>query len=71
MQLCCVINSVACYMFRPPIVATPEDDQNKWPNHVGGYDSEVCHHRCAFKLYGGVNSVKKPNYKIWLNDGVY
>jgi len=32
---------------------------------------EVCHHRCAFKLYGEVNSVKKHNYKIWLNDGVY
>ena len=23
------------------------------------------------KLYGEVNSVKKHNYKIWLNDGVY
>jgi len=22
-------------------------------------------------LYGEVNSVKKHNYKIWLNDGVY
>jgi len=22
-------------------------------------------------LYGEVNSVKKDNYKIWLNDGVY
>ena len=28
----------------------------------------MCHHRCAFKLYGEVNSVKKHNYKIWLND---
>jgi len=34
-------------------------------------DSKVCHHRCAFKLYGEVNSVKKHNYKIWPNDGVY
>ena len=34
-------------------------------------NSEVCHPRCAFKLYGVVNSVKKRNYKIWLNDGVY
>jgi len=34
--------------------------------------SEVCHPRCAFKLvYGEVDSVKKHNYKIWLNDGVY
>ena len=33
--------------------------------------SEVCHPRCAFKPYGEVNSVKKHNYKIWLNDGVY
>jgi len=33
--------------------------------------SEVCHPRCTFKLYGEVNSLKKPNYKIWLNDGVY
>jgi len=33
--------------------------------------SEVCHPPCAFKLYGEVNSVKKHNYKIWLNDGVY
>ena len=33
--------------------------------------SEVCHPGCAFKLYGEVNSVKKRNYKIWLNDGVY
>jgi len=23
------------------------------------------------KLYGEVNSVKKHNYKLWLNDGVY
>jgi len=23
------------------------------------------------RLYGEVNSVKKHNYKIWLNDGVY
>jgi len=22
-------------------------------------------------LYGDVNSVKKHNYKLWLNDGVY
>ena len=26
-------------------------------------NSEVCHPRCAFKLYGEVNSVKKHNYK--------
>jgi len=26
--------------------------------------SEVCHPRCAFKLYDEVNSVKKHNYKI-------
>jgi len=31
-------------------------------------ESEVCHPHCAFKLYGEVNSVKKHNYKIWLND---
>ena len=35
------------------------------------FNSEVCYPRCAFKLYGEVNSVKKHNYKIWLNDGVY
>jgi len=35
------------------------------------HNSEVCHPRCAFKLYGEMNSVKKHNYKIWLNDGVY
>jgi len=36
------------------------------------YNSEVCHPRCAFKLYGEVNSVKKKhNSKIWLNDSVY
>jgi len=34
------------------------------------HNSEVCHHRCAFKLYGTVNSVKKHNYILWLNDGV-
>jgi len=34
-------------------------------------NSEVCHPRCAFKLHGEVDSVKKHNYKIWLNDGVY
>ena len=28
----------------------------------------MCHPRYAFKLYGDVNSVKKHNYKIWLND---
>ena len=33
--------------------------------------SEVCHPRCAFKLYGEVNSVKKHNYKLRLNDYVY
>ena len=33
--------------------------------------SEVCQPCCAFKLYGEVNSVKKHNYKLWLNDGVY
>jgi len=32
---------------------------------------EVCHPHSAFKLYGEVNSVKKHNYKMWLNDGVY
>ena len=32
---------------------------------------EVCHPRCAFKLYGEVNSVKKHNYKLWLYDAVY
>ena len=26
-------------------------------------DSELCHPRCVFKLYGEVNSVKKHNYK--------
>ena len=36
-----------------------------------GHRTEVCHPRCAFKLYGEVNSLKKHNYKIWLNDGVY
>jgi len=39
-----------------------------WEVHIVG--CEVCHPRCAFKLYGEVNSVKKHNYKIWLNDGV-
>ena len=27
------------------------------------YNSEVCHPRCVFKLYGEVSSVKKHNYK--------
>jgi len=36
-----------------------------------GVPSEVCHPHCAFKLYSEVNSVKKHNYKIWLNDGIY
>jgi len=34
------------------------------------HNSEVCHLRCAFKLYGEMNSVKKHNYKLWLNDAV-
>ena len=34
-------------------------------------DSEVCHPRCVFKLYGEVNSVKNTTINIWLNDGVY
>ena len=34
-------------------------------------NSEVCHPRCEFKLYGKANSVKKHNYKLWLNDGIY
>jgi len=28
-------------------------------------------HRNKLCLYGEVNSVKKHNYKIWLNYGVY
>jgi len=39
----------------------------KRPNKTRKNDSEVCHPRCARKLYGEVNSVKKHNYKIWLN----
>jgi len=35
------------------------------------FDSEVCHPRCVFKLYGEVNSVKNTTMSIWLNDGVY
>jgi len=27
--------------------------------------------RVTENVYGEVNSVKKHNYKIWLNDGVY
>jgi len=34
-------------------------------------NSEVCHPRCVFKLYGEVNSVKNTTINIWLNDGVY
>ena len=34
-------------------------------------NSEVCHPRCVFKLYGDVNSVKNTTINIWLNDGVY
>jgi len=33
--------------------------------------SELCHPRCAFKLYGEVNSIKNTTINIWLNDGVY
>jgi len=33
-------------------------------------NSEVWHHRCVFKLYGEVNSVKNTTINIWLNDGV-
>jgi len=35
------------------------------------HNSEVCHPRCVFKLYGEVNSVKNTTINIWLNDGVY
>jgi len=34
-------------------------------------NSEVCHPRCVFKLYGAVNSVKNTTINTWLNDGVY
>ena len=34
-------------------------------------NSEVCHPRCVFKLYGEVDSVKNTTINIWLNDGVY
>jgi len=33
-------------------------------------NSEVCHLRCVFELYGEVNSVKNTTINIWLNDGV-
>ena len=41
---------------------------------VAGFNfqsAEVCHPRCVFKLYGGVNSVKNITINIRLNDGVY
>ena len=34
-------------------------------------NSEVCHPRCEFKLYSEMNSVKKHNYKLWLNEAIY
>jgi len=34
-------------------------------------NSEVCHPRFVFKLYGEVDSVKNTAMNIWLNDGVY
>jgi len=34
-------------------------------------NSEMCHSRCVFKLYGEVNSVKNTTINMWLNDGVY
>jgi len=37
---------------------------------TSGLHSEVCHPRCVFKLYGGVNSVKNTTINMWLNDGV-
>ena len=40
-------------------------------NREKATDSEVCHPRCVFKLYGEVNSVKNTTVNIWLNDGVY
>ena len=36
-----------------------------------GYNSEVCHPRCVFKLHGEVNSVKNTTVNVRLNDGVY
>jgi len=33
------------------------------------HNSEVCHPRCVFKLYGEVNSVKNTTINIWLNVG--
>ena len=35
-----------------------------------GLNSELCHPRCVFKLYGEVNLVKNTTINIWLNDGV-
>ena len=34
-------------------------------------NSDVCHPRCVFKLYGEVSSVKNTTVHIWLYDGVY
>jgi len=33
-------------------------------------NSEMCHPRCVFKLYGELNSVKNATLNIWLNGGV-
>ena len=36
----------------------------RFPDYVTmAQNSEVCHPRCVFELYGEVNSVKKHNYK--------
>jgi len=42
-------------------------------SHLNNFfvNSEVCHLRCVFKLYGEVCSVKNTTINIWLNDGVY
>ena len=43
----------------------------QYVNNFMTLSSELCHPRCAFKLHGKVKFVKKHNYKLWLNDGVY
>jgi len=37
----------------------------------GVHKDLVVKKRDHLELFGEVNSVKKHNYKIWLNDGVY
>jgi len=64
----CVIREV---VGGPPALQQQDLQPHNNNNNDNNNNSEVCRRRCAFKLYGKVNFVKKHNYKLWLNDGVY